>query len=267
MQRERLAVPSIQERGMRSFAGQRVYVTPLSTSEFLAYCVDSKQGSLAFVARGALKGELGTLYARAMQSDAGPVVCFAPGVDEGGEVPSCSALAAAFHRLDFETQLDTKPIGGNGPGDGAGTKDRELDAIASPSLGRSPGSLWGGSSASGRRAYVAPLSMSEFLAYGVSEAEGRVVFVARGSLKADIERFQARMMEEGASVVACFEPGKDGHGVDTACRLLKVALGHPGMETQLDKKPTGDNGDGSGGGIRSNEQQDTPAQDTTTAAS
>ncbi len=269
MQRERLAVPSIQERGMRSFAGQRVYVTPLSTSEFLAYGVDPKQGSLAFVVRGALKGELGKLYARAMSSDAGPVVCFAPGVDQGGVVPSCRELAAAFHHMDYETQLDKTPTEDNGSGTGGGTRDREQgDVIASPSLGgRGRESLWGGSSAPGRRAYVVPLSRSEFLAYGVAEAEGRVAFLVRGSLKTDIEVFQARMMQEGASVVACFEPGKDGHGVDPACRLLRAALGHPDLETQLDKTPTEDNGSGTGGGIRSNEQQDPPAQDTTTAGS
>lgn len=100
--------------------------------------------------------------------------------------------------------------------------------------------VWTGCNRVGRRAYVTPLTATDFLAYGVYEPEGRVVFAFTGSLKRDLYVFKKQMESEGVSIIACYGPkvatDNNGRSVPSAI-ALEEAIRSPPIEEQLGDPP------------------------------
>jgi len=74
--------------------------------------------------------------------------------------------------------------------------------------------LWEDYELTGRRVYVSPVSGKQFLAHGVHEPSGQLVFAVTGTIGGELKTFYLQMVKDGAHIVGCFGPkvGTDDSG-------------------------------------------------------
>jgi hypothetical protein len=100
--------------------------------------------------------------------------------------------------------------------------------------------IWGGGAPKDHRIYFAPVSQSEFLAYGVHEPNGKLSFVVTGDVERELEALYLLLLREGASITPSYGPrvATDDQGHDLPGSLaLERFFAHPPIGENLDNPP------------------------------